>query len=277
MRNGVGDPGWRVPFGNLEQTFRAPARARCASAISALRCSGGCCIQLPRTTPLSVRERGGNRRMSLVSPPSEPKLMTVPVPSASKSATSPSRRPPTLSIATWILTPSAAALTRSFQLATSVAKIGDPGKIPASFAALASLRTSLMTFTPRSVRTLPVRRPTADPAPVSSVTTPVRASGGSESCAARITVRAVTVLISICAPTSSGIESGNGTTELAGTTTSSLQAPGAGKKATLRPGLSTREQDRPWRRPRSRRRRLQIREPAHRSDRRRRSERMASP
>ena len=109
-----------------------------------------------------------------------------------------------------------------------------------SFAALASLRTSLMTFTPRSARTLPMRRPTADPAPVSSVTTPVRASGGRESCAARITVSAVIVLISICAPISSGIESGNGTTELAGTTTSSHQAPGAGKKATLRPGFNPR-------------------------------------
>jgi hypothetical protein len=62
--------------------------------------------------------------------------MTVPVPSANTFATSPSRRPPTLSIATWILAPSAAALTRSFQLATSVAKTGDPGKIPVSFAVL---------------------------------------------------------------------------------------------------------------------------------------------
>src|SRR5204863_6128511 len=127
------------------------------------------------------------------------------------------------------------ALTRPFQPATSVAKTGAPGKIPVSFAALASVRTSLMTFTPRSVRTLPMRRPTADPAPVSNVTTPARASGGRESCAARITVRAVSVLIIICAATSSGIESGNETTELAGTTASSLQAPDAGKKATLRP------------------------------------------
>ena len=166
--------------------------------------------------------------------------MTVPVRSASNSATSPSRRPPTLSIATWILAPSAAALTRSFQPAISVAKTGDPGKTGGSLAALASLRTSLMTFTPRSARTLPVRRPTADPAPVSSATTPVRASEGSESCAARITVRAVAVLISICAPTSSGIESGNGTKELAGTTASSLQAPDAGKKATLRPCFNPR-------------------------------------
>ncbi len=154
--------------------------------------------------------------MSLVSPPSEPKLMTAPVRSASKSATSPNRRPPTLSIATWIVAPSAAAVTRSFQPATCVAKTGDPGMVPVSFAALASLRTSLMTFAPRPVRTLPMRRPTADPAPVSSATTSVHASGGRESCAARITVRAVTVLISIRAPTSSGIESGNGTTELAG-------------------------------------------------------------
>jgi hypothetical protein len=178
--------------------------------------------------------------MSLVSPPSEPKFMTVPVRSANKSATSPNRRPPTLSIVTWILAPSAAALTRSFQPATSVAKTGDPGKIPVSFAALASLRRSLMTFTPRSVRTLPMRRPTADPAPVSSATTAVRASEGRESCAAPITVRAVTVLISICAPTSSGMESGNGTTELAGTAASSLQAPDAGKKATLRPCFNPR-------------------------------------
>ena len=80
----------------------------------------------------------------------------------------------------------------------------------------------------------------ADPAPVSSATTAVRASEGRESCAARITVRAVTVLISICAPTSSGMESGNGTTELAGTAASSLQAPDAGKKATLRPCFNPR-------------------------------------
>src|SRR4029077_16682975 len=88
---------------------RAPGScaSRCASAISALRCSGGCCIQLPSATPLSVREWGGNRRMSLVSPPSEPKFMTVPKRSDNKSATSPNRRPPTLSIATWILAPSA--------------------------------------------------------------------------------------------------------------------------------------------------------------------------
>ena len=83
-----------------------------------------------------------------------------------------------------------------------------------------------------------MRRPTADLAPVSSVTTPVRASGGSESFAARITVRAVTVLISICAAPSSEIESGSGTTELADTTISSLQVPAAGKKATLRPSVS---------------------------------------
>jgi transposase len=49
--------------------------------------------------PKQHRERGGNSRMSLVSPPSEPKLTTVPVPSAKSSAMSPSRRPPTLSIA----------------------------------------------------------------------------------------------------------------------------------------------------------------------------------
>src|SRR4029077_7783963 len=40
--------------------------------------------------------------------------------------------------------------------------------------------------------------------------------------------------------TSYGIESGNGTTELAGTTASSLQAPDAGKKATLRPCFNPR-------------------------------------
>jgi hypothetical protein len=77
-----------------------------------------------------------------------------------------------------------------------------------SLAALASVRTRLMTFTPRSARTLAVRRPTADPAPASNTTTPVRASGGRESCAVRITASAVSVLISLCAPTSSGIESG---------------------------------------------------------------------
>jgi hypothetical protein len=122
----------------------------------------------------------------------------------------------------------------------SVAKTGDPGRIPESFSAPASLRTSLMTFTPRSVRTLARSRPTADPAPVSSTTAPVRASGGRESCAVRIAVRAVAVLISICAPISSGIESGKGTTDPAGTMTSSLHEPDAGKNATLRPGRNPR-------------------------------------
>ena len=167
-------------------------------------------------------------------------MTTVPVRSANRSATSPSKRPPTLSIATWIWAPSAAARTRSFQSLASVAKTGDPGNAEASVAAPALLRTSLITLTPRSVRTLLIRRPTADLAPVSSMTTPVRASGGSESCAARITVRAVTVFISICAATSSEIESGSGTTELADTTISSLQVPAAGKKATLRPSLNPR-------------------------------------
>jgi len=54
----------------------------------------------------------------------------------------------------------------------------------------------------------------------------------------RITVSAVTALIMSCAPTSSGIDSGNGTTAPPGTTTSSLQAPAAGKKATLKPRIS---------------------------------------
>jgi hypothetical protein len=56
----------------------------------------------------------------------------------------------------------------------------------------------------------------------------------------RIAVRAVAVLISICAPISSGIESGNGITEPAGTMTSSLHEPGAGKNAALMPGLNPR-------------------------------------
>src|SRR4029077_6950207 len=84
--------------------------------------------------------------------------------------------------------------------------------------------------------------PTADPAAVSSTTTPVRVFGGTELCAVRITVTAVAVLISNCAPISSGIESGNGTTEPAGRITSSRHEPGAGKNATRRPGLSPR----PW-------------------------------
>lgn len=112
--------------------------------------------------------------------------------------------------------------------------------MPESFSAPASLLTNLMTLTPWSVRSLPTSRPTADPAAVRSTTTPECASGGRESCAVRITVRAVAVLISICAPISSGIESGNGVTELAGTMTSSLHEPGAGKNATLRPGLNPR-------------------------------------
>jgi hypothetical protein len=70
------------------------------------------------------------------------------------------------------------------------ARFGE-GQESTEFRCASSLRTSLMTFTPRSVRTLPMRRPTADPAPVSSMTTPVRASGGGESCAARITVRSL--------------------------------------------------------------------------------------
>ena len=56
----------------------------------------------------------------------------------------------------------------------------------------------------------------------------------------RITVSAVSVLISICAPTSSGIESGNATTELAGTMASSLLEEDAGKNATLRPSFKPR-------------------------------------
>ena len=166
----------RQPRTEVRARARAAARAQYRLRVA----SAGCCVHCPRDTPLSVRERGANSRMSLVSPPSEPKLTTVPVPSARSSAMSPSRAPPTLSIATWIFAPSAAALARSFQPATSVAKIGDPGRSPASFSAPASLRTSLMTFTPRSVRSLPRSRPTADPAAVSSTTTPVRASGGTE-------------------------------------------------------------------------------------------------
>ena len=102
MRDGVGDPRWQVPFGNLEQSSGLVREPLCERNIgfALLR---WLLHPLPSTTPLSVRDRGGNRRMSLVSPPSEPKLMTVPVPSASKSATSPNRRPPTLSIATWIV------------------------------------------------------------------------------------------------------------------------------------------------------------------------------
>src|SRR2546426_3828166 len=73
-----------------------------ARATSALRWWGGCRSQLLIATPLSVSDRGGNRRMSLVSPPSDP-LTTVPVPFARRSATSSTRRPPILSMATWIL------------------------------------------------------------------------------------------------------------------------------------------------------------------------------
>jgi hypothetical protein len=89
MRNGVGDPRWRVSFGNLEQRSGLVREPLCERNI------GFALLH----TPLSVRERGGNCRMSLVSPPSEPKLMTVPVPSAKSSAMSPNRRPATLSIA----------------------------------------------------------------------------------------------------------------------------------------------------------------------------------
>jgi hypothetical protein len=98
MRDCIGDPRCRVPFGNLEQRpglVRELPHER-DTGFALLR---GCCIHWPRDTPLSVRERGGKIRMSLVSPPSEPKLMTVPVPSAKSSAISPSRCPPTLSIA----------------------------------------------------------------------------------------------------------------------------------------------------------------------------------
>jgi hypothetical protein len=173
--------------------------------------------------------------MSLVSPPSEPKLMTVPVPFGQQIRDVAQQTPANAVDRDVDLGARGGGAARSFQPATCVAITGDPGNVSTSFAALASLRTNRMTFTPRSVRTLPIRRPTADPAAVSSVTNRVRASGGRESCAAPITIRAVNVLISICAPISSGIGSGNGTTELARITASSLQAPGAGKRATLRP------------------------------------------
>src|SRR5260370_16296093 len=97
-----------------------------------------------------------------------------------------------------------------------------------------------MTFTPRSVRSLPRSRPTADPAAVSSTTTPARESGGTDSCAVLIAVSAVAVLIRSCAPISSGIVSGNGVTDPTGTTTSSRHEPGAGKNPTLSPCLNPR-------------------------------------
>ena len=78
------------------------------------------------------------------------------------------------------------------------------------------------------------------PAAVSSTTTPARESGGTDSCAVLIAVSAVAVLIRSCAPISSGIVSDNGVTDPAGTTTSSRHEPGAGKNATLSPGLSPR-------------------------------------
>jgi hypothetical protein len=64
MRDGVGDPGWRVPFGALEQgsgLVREPQRQG-NIGFALLR-------WLLHPTPLRVRERDGNRRMSLVSPP----------------------------------------------------------------------------------------------------------------------------------------------------------------------------------------------------------------
>ena len=179
--------------------------------------------------------------MSLVSPPSEPKLMTVPVRSANRSATSPSRRPPTLSIATWILAPSAAARTRSFQPPASVAKTGDPGKAQASFAALSFASDQSDDLYAPLRQNLADEAPDSGPAPVSSMTTPVRASGGGESCAARITVRAVTVLISICAPTSSGDrvrQRHDRAGRIRRLPRSKRQL--AGKKATLRPSLNPR-------------------------------------
>jgi hypothetical protein len=97
-----------------------------------------------------------------------------------------------------------------------------------------------MTFTPRSVRSLARSRPTADPAAVSSTTTPARESGGTDSCAVLIAVSAVAVLIRSCAPISSGIVSGSGVTDPDGTTTSSRHEPGAGKNATLSPCLNPR-------------------------------------
>ncbi len=176
-------------------------------------------------------------RISLSSPPSEPKFTTVPVPSTNRSATAPNSRPPTLSMATWIWRPPAAPRTRSVQPSVSVANTGEPGTSFASAAAPASLRTSRIGRTPRSIKSLTISRPTADPAAVTTATTSSRASGGTESCAVRSAISAVTVLISICAAIASDTLSGSGTSDPAGTTTCSLHVEPAGKNATRAPGL----------------------------------------
>src|ERR1700730_15786223 len=97
-----------------------------------------------------------------------------------------------------------------------------------------------MTLTPRSIKSLSISRPTADLAAVSSTTTSARESAGTDSCAVLIAVSAVPVLIRSCAPISYGIVSGNSVPDPAGTSTSSRQEPGAGKNATLSPGLNPR-------------------------------------
>jgi hypothetical protein len=58
MRDGVGDPGWRVPFGNLEQgsgLVREPLRER-NIGFTLLRCVGG--RLLGDVADLLARDRG---------------------------------------------------------------------------------------------------------------------------------------------------------------------------------------------------------------------------
>jgi hypothetical protein len=62
------------------------------------------------------------------------------------------------------------------------------------------LRTKRITFAPRSARSSPISRPTAEPAAISSTTTSVRAFAGIDSFAVRVVVSAVAVSISNCEP-----------------------------------------------------------------------------
>src|SRR6266446_9534317 len=100
MRDCVADPRWRVGCCDLEQRLGLERELLREGSIS-LAHVGRLLHPLPEEHALK-REGAGCKQPNIacLPPPREPKLMTVPVPSAKRSVTSPSRAPPTLSIAT---------------------------------------------------------------------------------------------------------------------------------------------------------------------------------
>lgn len=113
---------------------------------------------------------------------------------------------------------------------------GPPGTLDSSAFALSRVRATRITGMPRSARSHPIRRPTADAAPVcSTVMSFQRSTTAIASSPARMTRQAMAVLMSICAPISSPTSSGSATKDRLGTITASLQAPSTEKNATRCP------------------------------------------